>query len=103
MVRLPAARGRVDLRALLKLLARREVCRLLIEGGGEVIASALAAKAVDRVIWIIAPKIIGGRAAVASVGGEGVSSLAKAIPVREMSVRRLGEDWVATGRVYGHR
>ena len=42
-------RGRVPLRQLCRILARRGVHSLLIEGGGEVLASALAQRLVDRI------------------------------------------------------
>ena len=99
ILRLPDRAGRVDLGALLKELARREISRLLIEGGGEVIASALQAKAVDRVIWMVAPKIIGGRDSVPVVGGKGVASLKKAILLENVAVQHVGSDLLITGDV----
>ena len=99
ILRLPSRGGRVDLRALLKVLARREISRLLIEGGGEVIASALKAKMVDRVVWMVAPKIIGGRDSVPVVGGKGAASLKEAIRLENVAVRRLDSDLLITGNV----
>ncbi len=99
VLRLPVRAGRVDIRALLKELERREISRLLIEGGGEVIASALQAKVVDRVIWMVAPKIIGGRDSVPVVGGKGAFSLKDAIQLENFSVRRLDSDLLITGDV----
>lgn len=99
VVRLPAEGSRVSMRALLRWLAGREVTRLLIEGGGEVIASAFAAGAVDRVHWIVAPKVIGGREAPSSVGGTGARFLSRAVALRDVRVRRLGPDLVVSGDV----
>ena len=99
VLRLPAERGQVSLRALLKVLARKEISRLLIEGGGEVAASALAARAVDRAVWIISPKIIGGRDAAPAVAGKGARSLESAPRLEEIHTRRLEEDWVLEGKV----
>ena len=60
---LPAdASGRVDLRALLRLLGERGVLSLLVEGGGVLHGSLFAAGLVDKVHAIIAPKIVGGSA-----------------------------------------
>ena len=100
VLRFPAQRGQVNFRALLKLLARREISRLLIEGGGEVVASALEARAVDRAVWIIAPKILGGKTAVPSVAGKGAPSPNRAVRLEDVRVRRLGKDWVLEGRVH---
>ena len=98
VVRFPAHRGGVDLRALCRWLARREIRHLLIEGGGEVVASALTDRLVDRVHIIQAPLIIGGRCAPTSVGGDGIASLASAIPLEQIHRRRLGDDWLIEGR-----
>lgn len=103
VLRLPSAQGRVNLKALLKELHRREIARLLIEGGGEVVASALEAGVVDRVAWVIAPKILGGSMAPTAVGGVGVSSPGQAIQLKGLSVRRLGPDLLVTGDVQFRR
>lgn len=99
VLRFPAKNGRVPLPAVLRELARRGISRLLIEGGGEVAASALKARAVDRAVWIIAPKIIGGRDAAPAVGGEGIRSLKKAVRIKDPKIRRMGEDWIIEGGV----
>lgn len=98
VIRLPARGGRVDLPALLRRLARWEISHLLIEGGGETVASALATGAVDRVAWVIAPKLLGGRAAPNSVGGPGFS-LHRAVRLKNFQARRLGEDLLVTAEV----
>lgn len=97
VIRLPAWNGRVHFPALLKELARRGISRLLVEGGGEVVASALRARAVDRAVWIIAPKIFGAGGCVPAVGGPGIRSLGRAVRLKNVQTRHLGEDWVMTG------
>jgi len=99
VLRLPAAGGRVSLKALLKRLAHKEISRLLIEGGGEVIDSAFQAGAVDQVAWVVAPKILGGRRAPGSVGGSGFSDLRRAVRVEALKVRKLGSDLLVLGTV----
>ena len=100
VVVLPSSRGRVPLTRLFRELARRyDVMSVLIEGGGEVIASALEARLVDRVVWSIAPIITGGRSSPSSVGGEGIARLSQAVRVKEMSVRGLGGDLVVEASV----
>lgn len=91
--------GRVDIKRLLKELAGRGVTHVLIEGGGEVIASALKAKVVDKVYFFIAPKIIGGREAKTSVEGEGIGRIARAIGLKDMTSRNIGGDILIEGYV----
>ena len=53
--------GRVDLRAVLSELGRRQVTSLLVEGGGTVLGSLFDEDLVDRVVGFVAPVIVGGR------------------------------------------
>ena len=93
-------RGRVPLAALLReLVARYQVTSVLIEGGGEVLAGALEERLVDRVVWSVAPIIIGGRMSPPAVGGEGVRRLADAVRLRDLSVRREGGDLLVVAAV----
>lgn len=96
---LPRRPGGVDLRALCRRLARREITHLLVEGGGTLIASLLRDRLVDRWIAIIAPRLIGGRQAPTPVDGAGVASVRQAVPVRVTAWRRLGDDFVIEGQV----
>jgi len=96
---LPSRAGHVDLRALLRSLAHREIAHLLLEGGGELIAAALRDRLVDRWIAIIAPTLVGGRAAPTPVGGAGIRTLRQAVPVQVTAWSRLGDDLVVEGRI----
>ncbi len=91
----PSPDGRVPLRRLCRTLLRRYgITSVLVEGGGEVVASAFAERLVDRLVWVIAPLIIGGRRSPSAVGGEGIARLSQAIRIRDVRVRRLGPDLV---------
>ncbi len=92
-------KGRLDIRDLLMQLGRLGVAKLLVEGGGELAWSLLEAGLVDKVAWIVAPKIIGGRSAKTSVEGKGIDNLSKAISFRHAEVSRLGEDWLFEARL----
>jgi diaminohydroxyphosphoribosylaminopyrimidine deaminase/5-amino-6-(5-phosphoribosylamino)uracil reductase len=89
--------GRVDLKALLKELGRREVTSLLIEGGTEIITSALKGGIVDKACFIYAPKIVGGGGASGITGGKGVRWIRDALPLEKVKVKRLGPDIFVEG------
>ncbi|HUW64892.1 MAG TPA: bifunctional diaminohydroxyphosphoribosylaminopyrimidine deaminase/5-amino-6-(5-phosphoribosylamino)uracil reductase RibD [Spirochaetia bacterium] len=89
----PGEGPQVDPAALVEELGRREVTSLLVEGGGTVAYSFLAAGLVDKVVWFLAPLLIGGTAAPPAVGGTGAESLAGACHLGEVSLTRLGEDF----------
>ena len=54
-------KGRLDLKELLRKLADLGVAKLLVEGGGELAWSLINEKLVDKIFWIVAPKILGVR------------------------------------------
>jgi diaminohydroxyphosphoribosylaminopyrimidine deaminase / 5-amino-6-(5-phosphoribosylamino)uracil reductase len=93
----PEKGGRIDLAALMKPLAEMGVTSLLIEGGAEVIAAALAADIVDKIYFFYAPKILGGDDGVPICRGPGPALMRQCKPVRDLSVRQLGEDVLISG------
>ncbi|MFH0965208.1 MAG: bifunctional diaminohydroxyphosphoribosylaminopyrimidine deaminase/5-amino-6-(5-phosphoribosylamino)uracil reductase RibD [Planctomycetota bacterium] len=84
--------GKVDLRALARLLGERGLNGVLIEGGPSVLASAFELGLVDRVMVFLAPVVIGGETAPGAVGGEGAGLLAMARKLGKPVVRKVGED-----------
>lgn len=80
-------------------LGRRNMVNLLIEGGGELAASALAAHAVDRAEFHIAPKILGGRESRPAVGGASPELMAMARSLHDVEVARLGDDVMISGEL----
>ncbi|MDF9408136.1 bifunctional diaminohydroxyphosphoribosylaminopyrimidine deaminase/5-amino-6-(5-phosphoribosylamino)uracil reductase RibD [Pelotomaculum isophthalicicum JI] len=88
---------RVELAKLLRILGKQEITSLLIEGGAGVHGSALAAGIVDKVVWFIAPKIIGGREAPGPVGGRGADDLSEAAELERVKVSRMGPDFCIEG------
>ncbi len=97
---LKSKNGKLDLRQLLKSLGSLGVTSLLVEGGGEVAGSFFELGLVDKICWIVAPKIIGGRDAKTSVEGSGVVSLAQAHLVRRSRLVPLGKDLLFEGYIH---
>jgi len=81
-----------DLKHLMKNLAKKDLTSILIEGGGEINGSAISAGIVDRVYAFISPILIGGHQAPGPIGGMGVSKIAKAIGMKNVKVKKIGED-----------
>lgn len=86
----PITDGRVCLEWVIARLGEAGVTQLLVEGGAEVHASFLRQGLVNRVAFYYAPKILGGRTATRSVGGQG-------FPSPEQSVRLSGLEWSRVG------
>jgi diaminohydroxyphosphoribosylaminopyrimidine deaminase/5-amino-6-(5-phosphoribosylamino)uracil reductase len=98
VVECPGREGKVDLSWLLQWLAARDVVALLLEGGGELNAAFLESSLVDRVVFHVAPLLLGGRTATGAIGGPG-RALKGTVRLRGLEVRRLGEDLVIEGDV----
>jgi diaminohydroxyphosphoribosylaminopyrimidine deaminase/5-amino-6-(5-phosphoribosylamino)uracil reductase len=91
------ANGRVDLQKLLKTLGGRNISSLLVEGGGEVLTSFLRLGLADKLVVIIAPKILGkGTDAVRDLN---ITDLSKAYRLTFDKVYRSGEDIVVEGKI----
>ena len=100
VVIVPGKGKAVDLVKLMKELGKSEIASLLIEGGGEIIASAFSSRIVDKVLFFVAPKIIGGRNAPTPADGEGVSEISKAVPLRSVTTRWFADDLLIQGYVH---
>jgi diaminohydroxyphosphoribosylaminopyrimidine deaminase/5-amino-6-(5-phosphoribosylamino)uracil reductase len=94
---LPEADGLIDLGAVLDELGRREITTLLVEGGAALAASLVEARLVDKFIFILAPILIGGGDAPSAVAGAGARTLQEAVRLRDVRVRRLGQDILIEG------
>lgn len=94
----PAANGSgVDITRLLGQLGRRGIASVLVEGGRGIITSLLAARAVDRLIVVIAPKIIGQ--GTEAIGDLGITRLTEAITFSSVKTRKLGDDIIFDARL----
>lgn len=85
---------------IIKILYTLGIRSILIEGGGETIASAIFSDVVDKIYFFISPVIIGGRKAKTSVEGEGISSLKEVKRLKNVKIKKIGEDILITGYVY---
>ena len=90
IIAVPAKGKRVDLRLALKILARRQITAILIEGGAALIGGALKEDVVDKMMLYVAPKIMGE--GLSSVRGLHVKKLSRAIVLKNTAVGNIGED-----------
>lgn len=88
--------GRVHLPALLAALGKREISSLLVEGGGTLATSFLKEELADRLIVILAPKILG--AGIDAVGDLGIRQMGDAIELSFRQIIRRGADLILDAR-----
>jgi diaminohydroxyphosphoribosylaminopyrimidine deaminase/5-amino-6-(5-phosphoribosylamino)uracil reductase len=80
-------------------LARREVGRVLVEGGARVHGAFLRDGLADQVSAFVAPLVLGGADAVGAVCGTGVDDVAQALRLHDTTWRRVGTDVLVEGYV----
>ncbi|MEW6582308.1 MAG: bifunctional diaminohydroxyphosphoribosylaminopyrimidine deaminase/5-amino-6-(5-phosphoribosylamino)uracil reductase RibD [Actinomycetota bacterium] len=80
-------------------LGEAAVQSLLVEGGAGLAAAFLAAGAVDRVAWFVAPILIGGTGAPGAIGDPGAGTLAAAPRLAGTRWEQVGDDMLVTGRL----
>ena len=97
VIYLPDANGKVDLAAMMKDLARREINELHVEAGSKLNGSLIRAGLVDEFLVYLAPMLIGGGRGMASFGP--LSSLADAVELQCLSTDKLGPDLRVLARV----
>jgi diaminohydroxyphosphoribosylaminopyrimidine deaminase/5-amino-6-(5-phosphoribosylamino)uracil reductase len=96
----PLRNGQVDLSVLLKELAKKEISNILIEGGSELVGSALRDNLVDKMHIYVAPKIMGDQKALSSVTIGAVRDLNKLVTLNRIEVKSLNEDLFISGYVH---
>ena len=98
VIALPGPGGKVDLAAMLKDLAVREVNEVHLEAGHKLNGSFIREGLVDEVLLYVAPQMLGsGGAGIASWGP--LTSLDQRLALRFASVEPVGEDLRILARV----
>jgi diaminohydroxyphosphoribosylaminopyrimidine deaminase / 5-amino-6-(5-phosphoribosylamino)uracil reductase len=82
---------------VMQLLYERGCLSALWECGGTLAASAISARAIQKIFAFIAAKIIGGISAPAPVGDLGLTEMTQAIQLEKTRWQTVGTDLLVTG------
>ena len=93
---LVAGADEVELPKLWSALSARGIASVMVEGGGNVIASVLRSGLFDRMTVYVAPVVIGGRTAPSLAIGMESPDDRSVVPVRFEAAERLGEGLLVT-------
>lgn len=93
----PVKDGRIELRALMELLAGMSVTSLLVEGGASVIGSMLRERLIDKFCIFKANKIFGGDNGFPMAAGPGPEKMDQCLNLKDIQVKRFGEDILIVG------
>jgi diaminohydroxyphosphoribosylaminopyrimidine deaminase/5-amino-6-(5-phosphoribosylamino)uracil reductase len=86
---LEGADGRVDLDAVVNLLAREKYLSLMIEAGSRINWTALESGITDKIFFYYAPKILGGTQSLPVAGGTGRRRRADAIQFHDVKLHQI--------------
>ncbi|TVX92839.1 bifunctional diaminohydroxyphosphoribosylaminopyrimidine deaminase/5-amino-6-(5-phosphoribosylamino)uracil reductase RibD [Paenibacillus agilis] len=87
----------VDLTLAMKLCAKEEIGSILLEGGGTLNGAMLKAGLIDRVLLMVAPKIVGHPKAPSVFNFEGVESMQDALQLEGLQVETIGDNVIISG------
>lgn len=89
--------GRVDIPSMVERLGEIGIDSILIEGGGAIGYSFLEERLIDKVLFFIAPKLVGGADSKSPLGGKGVQMMKDAIGIDKLRAVPIGEDILVEG------
>jgi diaminohydroxyphosphoribosylaminopyrimidine deaminase/5-amino-6-(5-phosphoribosylamino)uracil reductase len=93
--------GRLPLKRVLRELGKREVMRLLVEGGAGVHGAFLDRGLADRAAIFVAPRILGDAEGLPLARGRARRHIADAPQLKRPETRKLGDDVLITGDLSG--
>ncbi len=82
---------------ILTFCSKQKWHRIFIEGGESVFTSALDSDIIDKVVWCMAPVLLGGKNSFLAYAGDGVTDINSARQLVSAQVRRLGNDILIDG------
>ncbi|MFS0749206.1 bifunctional diaminohydroxyphosphoribosylaminopyrimidine deaminase/5-amino-6-(5-phosphoribosylamino)uracil reductase RibD [Oceanobacillus sp. 1P07AA] len=92
-----SGKKQTDIQDVVNHLGRQQISSLLLEGGGNIHASFLAAGLVDKVVLYLAPKLSGGKDAPTFFEGPGIERMEAAIDLLNLKVDQVGPDFRFVG------
>ncbi|MFC2947435.1 bifunctional diaminohydroxyphosphoribosylaminopyrimidine deaminase/5-amino-6-(5-phosphoribosylamino)uracil reductase RibD [Virgibacillus sediminis] len=92
-----SGRKKVDIEETVSILGEKGISSLFIEGGGNINASFLQNRLIDKVILYFAPKLVGGKDAPTFLEGNGVEKMEDAIELTGTEIQKVGKDFRFSG------
>jgi len=88
-------KGMVDLDDLMKQLGKLEITSVMIEGGAELNSEAIKAGIVDKILFFLAPSVIGS--GLGAIGDLGITKVDRSIQLKHLSSKKIGKDILVEG------
>lgn len=99
VIKVPCKNGMLDIKEVLYSLCELGYMNVFVEAGSRVNGSFFDNRLVDRLEAFIAPKIIGGKDAVSSIGGLGIDNMNEALEFKDYEINTCGKDILISARI----
>ncbi|MFA6413586.1 MAG: bifunctional diaminohydroxyphosphoribosylaminopyrimidine deaminase/5-amino-6-(5-phosphoribosylamino)uracil reductase RibD [Syntrophales bacterium] len=90
-------KGEIDLSDLFLKLGQKGVSSVLVEGGSSIITSVLRERLADKLLVIIAPKIVGK--GIEGIGDLGITLMDQALTLSPVKFKKLGTDFLLEAKI----
>ena len=81
----------------MNMLGKKSITSVLLEGGATLMGAMIRERLVDKFCIFKAPKILGGGDGRPMALGPGPTRMDQSVPLKDVRVRRFGEDLLITG------
>jgi len=87
----------IDLHRIIRILSKKDIKSILVEGGSEILTSFIRVGLADDIISIISPKILGK--GIESIGDLSIKNIKKSLGLKLNKIKRLGDDIAYNARI----
>jgi diaminohydroxyphosphoribosylaminopyrimidine deaminase/5-amino-6-(5-phosphoribosylamino)uracil reductase len=88
---------KIDLKKVLHWLGYHEISSVLVEGGGQLLASIFTEKLADKIFLMQSPRLIGGKEAPTIFDGNGVATVKESLRLKRTHSFSIGSDTIFEG------
>ncbi|MBW2135938.1 MAG: bifunctional diaminohydroxyphosphoribosylaminopyrimidine deaminase/5-amino-6-(5-phosphoribosylamino)uracil reductase RibD [Deltaproteobacteria bacterium] len=93
----PTKGGHIDLNGLMEILGKQGITSIMVEGGATLMGALIREELVDKFYIFKAPILLGGGDGTPMARGTGAKRIDQCLKLREIGVRRFGDDVLITG------
>ncbi|MFH1292020.1 MAG: bifunctional diaminohydroxyphosphoribosylaminopyrimidine deaminase/5-amino-6-(5-phosphoribosylamino)uracil reductase RibD [bacterium] len=92
IIKTKAKNDQINLSELIKKLGKKQISSILIEGGSEILGSAVDNHLIDKAYIFMSPKIIGGRKSKTPVSGHGFAKMSSIKQWKIHKIKKIEND-----------
>ena len=89
--------GRIPLPELLKKIGQDNKSSIMVEGGAQIFTSFIKENLSDRIVFFIAPKILGSGKE--TIGDLGINLIDDCIQLKDMKFKKIGQDFMVDANI----